>query len=217
MTPTITPPSIQPFTGVNGTHPAKPTANGVAGWSPLRWTIREYRKLGESGFFSGVKTMLIRGEIFTMATPNPPHDEALNLTQEYLRQAFATGHHVRNQQGFDIGTDTDPSPDLAVVSGSIRELHGRTPTSAMLIVEISDTSLFDDLTTKAELYATAGVREYWVVDVTNRQLHIFRDPVALPAGLGATAYRTHLTLPPEETIAPLAAESASVRVADLLP
>lgn len=216
MTPTTTTAGAPPFVPGHG-PPARPSPNGGASWASFRWTIPEYRKLGETGVFGGARTMLIRGEIFTMATPNPPHDEALNLTHEYLRGAFAAGHHVRNQQGFDIGTDTDPSPDLAVVTGSIRDLHGRTPTAAVVVVEISDTTLFNDLTTKAELYATAGVPEYWVVDITNRQLHVFRDPVRLPTSLDATAYRTHLTLPPEEVVAPLAAASATVRVADLLP
>jgi Uma2 family endonuclease len=164
-----------------------------------------------------MKTMLIDGEIFTMTLPKPPHDTALNLAYEFLRAAFPAGHHVRNQQGFDIGTHNDPGPDLAVVTGSIRDYANTTPTTAELIVEVADSSLFIDTTTKAELYATAGVPDYWVIDLENRMLHAFRDPVALPTGLGATAYRTHLTLDPKDSIAPLGAPTASIQVADLLP
>ncbi|WP_439625551.1 Uma2 family endonuclease [Gemmata sp.] len=189
----------------------------AAGWSPRRWTIAEYRKLGETVVFDGVKTMLIHGEVFTMALPKPPHDTALSLLHEFLRTAFAAGHYVRNQQGFDIGTDNDPGPDLAVVTGTIRDYANRTPTAAVLIAEVSETTLFMDLTTKAELYATAAVPEYWVVDLPGRQLHVFRDPVPLPAGLGATAYRSHTTHAETETVAPRAAPAAAVRVADLLP
>ena len=164
-----------------------------------------------------MKTMLIEGEIFTMTLPKPPHDTALNLAYEFLRTAFPSGHHVRNQQGFDIGTENDPGPDLAVVTGSIRDYSQRTPTTAILIVEIADSSLYFDTTTKAELYATAGVPDYWVIDLENRQLHFFRDPVSLPAGLGATAYRTRKTLLPKDTIAPLSAPNAVIHIADLLP
>jgi Uma2 family endonuclease len=85
------------------------------------------------------------------------------------------------------------------------------------VVEVSDATLFYDTTTKAELYATANVPEYWVLDVANKQLHVFRDPVALPAGLGATAYATHLTLNPGDVVSPLAAPAATIAVADLLP
>ena len=128
--------------------------------------------------------MLLDGVLYVMTMPNPPHDEALNLADAFLRTAFSTGHHVRNQQGFDVGTSTDPGPDLAVVAGSIRDLHGRTPTTAVMIVEVADSSLSTDLTKKAELYATAGVQEYWVIDVNGQQLHVFRGPVPLPANLG---------------------------------
>jgi len=187
----------------------------VSGPQPYRWTIRAYRDLG-SRLFDGMKSMLIHGEAFTMPNPNPPHDTALNLTYEFLRSTFSPRFHVRSQQGFDIGTDNDPGPDLAVVVGSIRDYATRTPTEAVLIVEVAETSLFMDTTTKAELYATAAVPDYWVIDLENRCLHVFRDPVALPAGLGATAYRTHVTLSPTDRVSPLAALTASILVADLL-
>jgi hypothetical protein len=86
-----------------------------------------------------------------------------------------------------------------------------------LVVEVSDTTLFYDTTTKAELYATAGIEDYWVVDLENRQLLLFRDPVALPSGLGAPAYRTHLTLGPSDIVAPLHAPTALITVAAVLP
>jgi Uma2 family endonuclease len=194
-----------------------PVAPPATTWQPFRWTIEQYRELGRFAWFQDVKTMLIDGEIYVMVMPNPPHDVALGLTNEFLRAAFPSGHHVRNQQGFDIGTKDDPGPDLAVVTGSIRDYSTKTPTTAVMIAEISDSTLFMDTTTKAELYATAGVPEYWVVDLVHGRLLVYRDPEPLPAGLGATAYRTHLAFAPEQTVAPLAVPTASVKVADLLP
>ena len=209
---TITPPPAQP--AVVAPHPVSSPAVGP---QPHLWTIAEYRKLYLTGLFHDKKTMLLDGVLYVRVMPDPPHDTALNLTDACLRAAFATGHHVRNQQGFDIGNRTDPGPDLTVVTGSIRDLHGRTPTAAVMIVEVADSSLAIDTTSKAEYYATAGVPEYWVLDVVNRQLHVFRDPQPLPAGLGAIAYRTHRTLGPTDTVSPLAAPHASTTVADLLP
>lgn len=148
--------------------------------------------------------------------PGPAHDTALNLTYEFLRSAFPAGHHIRNQQAFDVGTRNDPGPDLAVVAGSIRDHASHPPVTAALVVEVADASLFLDMTTKAELYATANVPEYWVIDLENRQLHVFRDPVALPAGLGATAYRTRQTFGLTDSLAPLAAPVCSIRVEDLV-
>lgn len=61
------------------------------------------------------------------------------------------------------------------------------------------------------------VAKYWVLDVAGRQLHVFRSPAPLPAGLGATAYQTHLTLSPTDTVSPLAAPNAAILVGELLP
>lgn len=197
--------------------PVKPIQVPPAGPQPFRWTIELYRELGRLEFFQNVKTMLIDGEIYVIAPPKPPHDVGHGLTHEWLRSVFMPGNHVRLQMGFDIGTRTDPSSDLAVVKGTIRDHSGRTPTEAVMIVEVAESSLFEDTTTKAELYATAGVPEYWVLDLVNRRLLVYRDPEPLPEGLGATAYRTHLAFGPEQTVSPLAAPAATVKIADLLP
>ena len=182
-----------------------------------RFTIAQYRALGGSGLFQNAKTILLAGEVFTVPMPDPPHDTALGLTDAWVRSAFAVGHHVRSQMAFDIGTENDPGPDLAVVAGGIRDYAARTPTAAVLIVEVADSSLFLDTTTKAELYATAGVPDYWVIDLENRRLLVYRDPVPLPSGLGATAYQTHRAFGPNDAVSPLALPSAGVRVGDLLP
>lgn len=182
---------------------------------PFRWTIKQYRELRR--ILGDLRTMLIDGQIFLMVMPKPPHDTALGLTEDWLRTVFGTGHTVRCQMGFDIGEDTDPGPDLAVVLGDRRAHAQQTPTSALLIVEVAETTLFFDTTTKAEKYATAGVPDYWVIDLENRVLVVFRDPAPLPAGLGANAYRTKFTLNPADTVSPLAAPHATVTVGDLLP
>lgn len=194
--------------------PALPRPRALA---PHRWTIREYRELARTGLFHDAKTMLLNGELFVMGMPKPPHDFALSATYEFLRSVCPPDHYVRNQQGFDIGTDSDPGPDLAVVPGTIRDYATKTPTTAVLVVEVAHESLFTDTTTKAELYATAGVPEYWVIDLEHRQLIVFRDPQPLPTGLGATAYRAHLTFGPSDSVSPLLDPSTSVLVGDLLP
>lgn len=184
---------------------------------PFRWTIRQYRDLNKIGVFDHTKTMLLDGEIYLMPPPKPPHDVALGLTDDWLRTVFGSGYSVRVQMGFDVGEDNDPSPDVVVVVGGRRDHLHATPRTAELVVEVAETSLFLDTTTKAEKYATAGVQEYWVIDLENRVLIVFRDPVPLPAGLGATAYRQRNTFGPDATVSPLAAPHAAVTVADLLP
>ena len=183
---------------------------------PWKWTREQYYDLGKRGFFLGKRVELLRGEILVMCPPNEPHVTSVSLVTDVVRLAFGLGYFVRVQAPLSLGQESDPEPDVAVVAGSPRDYHNH-PTSALLAIEVSDSTLFHDLTTKAELYATAGVPDYWVIDVEGRCLHVFRDPVTLPAGLGETAYSTHLTLAATEIVSPLAAPHATITIADLLP
>lgn len=187
------------------------------GPQPYRWTCDEYRTLRGMGQFNDRRVMLIDGEILVMPLPDPPHNLSVGLIDDWLRTAFPIGYHVRNQMAFDVGTRNDPGPDLAVVIGSRRELATMQATAAVLIVEVADSSFDFDTTTKAELYATAAVVDYWVIDLDRRQLIVFRDPEALPEGLGATAYRSRVVYSTNDIVAPLANPTATVKVADLLP
>lgn len=185
--------------------------------TPFRWTIQQYQQLDKTHLFHDLHTMLIDGVFYVSPSANPPHDYSLGVASDWLWKLSPPGFHYRNQMGFDIGNDTDPTPDLALVPGEIRAYMNAHPSTAALIIEVADSSLFFDTTTKAEKYATAGVPDYWVIDLEHRELIVFRDPVPLPAGLGATAYRQRNTFGPDAVIAPLAAPTAFVKVADLLP
>lgn len=147
---------------------------------------------------------------------NPPHRIAREWSDNRLRSVFGSGWRVCVQMPLVLGRQTDPEPDIAVVRGDPRGSTAH-PTSAALVVEVADTSLNHDITTKAQAYATGGIQDYWVLDVDGRRLLVFRDPVALPAGLGVSSYRIHLTFDPADSVAPLAAPASPVRVAELLP
>lgn len=195
----------------------QPAPLAGTGPQPYRWTCDEYRTLRGAGRFNDRRVMLIDGVILVMPLPDPPHNLSVGLIDDWLRLVFPTGYHVRNQMAFDVGTRNDPGPDLAVVAGARRDLATRQATAAVLVVEVADSSLHLDTSTKAELYATAGVPDYWVIDLEKRQLLVFRDPEPLPSGLGATAYRTRQSFQPNDTVTPLANPTAAVKVADLLP
>jgi Uma2 family endonuclease len=190
-----------------------------AGPMPWKWTREQYYKLGECGFFDGKRVELIRGEIVEMSPINWPHALSVGLVSDVLAPIFASGFWINIRQPLNIPGTTpgsEPQPDVAVIPGRKRDYTDH-PTSAALVVEVADATLFYDTTTKAELYATAGVADYWVLDLNARELHVFRDPQSLPKGLGATAYKAHLTPGPTDSVSPLAAPNAAVRVADLLP
>lgn len=180
----------------------------------FRFTREQYYEMGRRGYFDGKRVELIYGEIVEMSPINWPHVVGCRKAAELMERVFAGVAWVGRADSVNL-THSDPQPDVAVFPGKFEDYTDH-PTTAILIVEVADTTLAYD-TTKAELYATAGVPEYWVLDVAGRQLHVFRSPAPLPAGLGATAYQTHLTLSPTDTVSPLAVPNAAILVGDLLP
>ncbi|MCE9566450.1 MAG: Uma2 family endonuclease [Planctomycetes bacterium] len=183
----------------------------------MRWTAEQFNQMGDMGWFEGRRAFLLDGVIWEQGPMNPPHATALELLDIALRAAFGVGWRFRNQTPLTVDEYNDPFPDYAVVRGTPRDSNATHPATASLIVEVSDTTLQTDLTVKAERYATAGVTDYWVLDIVNRQLIVLRDPAPLPEGLGATAYRDQKTYAPTERISPLAAPQASILISDLLP
>ena len=180
----------------------------------LLWTADQFHALGDLGCFTGRRAWLLHGVIKEDGPMNPPHAIAATKTEDVIRDVFRVGHHVRVSKPLVTGQDTDPEPDVAVVTGKPGDYTSH-PTTAVLVVEVADTSLRSDITVKAELYATAGVPDYWVLDVDGRQLRVFRDPAPIPGG--GAAYRTQRAHGPADAVAPLAAPHAAVQVADLLP
>jgi len=184
--------------------------------NPHRWTVPEFHRLCTLGLFSGQRPILLNGVILEQGPMDSPHGNGVERTDAVIRAAFGTGWRFRIQLPLVLSQYTDPVPDIAVIAGALVGSPGH-PSTATLVIEVSDTTLNTDLTEKAERSATAGIADYWVLDLNGRQLHVFRDPQPLPTGLGATSYRKHQTLGPTESVTPLAAPTATIRVADLLP
>lgn len=182
----------------------------------LRWTVAQFHYLGDLGVFEGRRAKLIDGVLIEEGPMNPPHAIAMEKTHEIIRAAFGSGWRFRIQMPLVVGQTTDPVPDFAIIAGTPQGVTTH-PTAASLVIEVADSSLSYDTTTKAELYATAGVPEYWVLDLEHNQLIVFRDPAPLPAGLGAIVYRSRQTFGPTDQVSPLAAAGASITVSDLLP
>ncbi|QEL18152.1 Uma2 family endonuclease [Limnoglobus roseus] len=194
-----------------------PTLSAVRQVPPKKWTVKEFHALGSTGKFEGRRLILLRGVILEQGMMKPPHAVAVGVVLEALGFLLPLGFCVRVQLPLVLSLDTDPMPDIAVVPGKQRDYVIDHPTKSPLVIEISDTTFDTDVTDKAELYATAGIADYWVLDFESRQLLVFRDPVPLPAGLGATAYRDRSTYGPTDPVAPLHFPAVSIRVADLLP
>jgi Uma2 family endonuclease len=110
-----------------------------------------------------------------------------------------------------------PDPDVSVIIGSPRGAGRTIPTTALLVVEVSDSTLGLDRSHKAPLYAAGGIRDYWIVNLVQRQLEVYRDPVPDRTALFGSRYASRTILDPVDVVSPLAAPQAQIRVADLLP
>jgi Uma2 family endonuclease len=179
-------------------------------------TRDQYRTLWEHNFFTDRRVCLLHGEVIEMSV-NEPHAAGVGTVAEVFRAVFGAGYWVREEKALDVNTTNDPQPDVVVVPGNPRT-YRNSPTApdvslARVVVEVADSTLFQDTTTKAELYATAGVQDYWVLDVENDRLLVFRDPQPV----AVVAYRTRLTLTAGDTITLLAVPGVPIAVADLIP
>lgn len=146
-----------------------------------RFTRQEVEHLLDTGFFQGQRFELIDGELFDKMGQKPAHAAAVRGATRLLAKIFGVDL-VQVQLPIEAGAaDRDrsvPEPDVAVLTELKPEFSKRHPRGdeLSLVVEVADSSAAFDLSRKAELYANAGVREYWVVDLKRRIVVTLRDP-----------------------------------------
>lgn len=181
---------------------------------PFPVSDEQYLKMGELGFFEGRRVELVKGTVIEMAAMNHSHWIATAKTTRLLNQVFKEPYFVLSQLPLKIDQFSEPEPDVFVVqieSGNFDALSKANALSmTQLVIEISDTTLREDRTTKARLYAQAGIIEYWIVNVADRQLEVRRNPTK-------KGYSSTQTLKEADEVSPLSAPNANVKIADLLP
>ncbi|MFA0742079.1 MAG: hypothetical protein DFNUSKGM_002199, partial [Candidatus Fervidibacter sacchari] len=134
----------------------------------------EYYRMAEMGFFNGQRVELIDGEVILMSPQEASHATAVGLVADTLQSVFSDGFIVRVQQPLDLGEAHEPEPDVAVVPGKRRDYATSHPKTAVLIVEVALTSVDYDRNVKSSLYAKAGIPEYWLLNLRERRLEVFR-------------------------------------------
>jgi Uma2 family endonuclease len=175
------------------------------------WSRGEYERMVDADVFPPTARLeLLDGEILDMTPQKSVHASAVDLVEEALRACFSTGFYVRGQKPLALDDHSEPEPDVAVVQGCVRDYTGHHPRTAVLIVEVADSTLAFDRVKKATAYARNGIPEYWILNLRDRTLEVHGDPAG-----NAHAQRSSLTA--DEVICPLAAPGAGVKVADLLP
>ena len=160
---------------------------------------------------------LIAGEIVAAEPQTSRHATGVGLGFDALHSVLSADFHVRSKLPLALYPDSEPEPDLAVVPGSPRDYRDVPPTTAALVVEVADTTLAYDRETKGGLYACAGLPDYWIVNLVDRVLEVYRQPAPDTAALLGYTYRERLRFGPQDRVSLLSTPEASVLVADLLP
>lgn len=195
------------------------TANAIGiELTPRLWTREEYYKMANVGVFHPEERVeLIGGRIVTVSPQTSPHCTAICLVADVLRKICGRGHHVRMRGPLDVSPTSQPEPDIAVVSGSVRDYAKAHPNTALLIVEVAESTVVFDRGEKASLYASAGVPDYWVVNLHTQQLEVYRDPAPMTGEPYGYGYRTSAQFVAGDTVTPLANPQGIIQVSDLLP
>jgi Uma2 family endonuclease len=177
------------------------------------WTVQDYHRMCELGILDpDERTELINGQIVLMASKGTAHVTSLHLLANALRDQLGDTALVRTQDPIQLDNWSEPEPDLAIARGTILDYADRhpQPSDVELVAEVADSTLKQDCEIKDKLYAQAGIADYWVVDLKNRQLHIFRNPTP-------TGYTSHLILTEPNQIAPLSFPNLTLSLTAILP
>ena len=182
----------------------------------FKFTRDAYYQMAALGLFWGKRVELMEGEVIERSPLSPRHVASTDRLYRLLREVVPDGYWVRLQAPLSLG-DSEPEPDVSVVQGSPDDYEEAHPTTAALVIEVSDTSLLYDRTFKQSLYAKAGIPEYWIVNLREPVLEVYREPAADARAVYGAAYRWRQVYAASEPVSPLCAPDAMLAVEKLLP
>lgn len=161
--------------------------------SVKRFTTDEFHRLGELGFFDDGLVELIRGELIEMSPKRTPHSVCNTRLVRRLILLLGEQATVRGQEPLTLSDRSEPSPDVVVAKYREDDYLERHPGAAdcWVVMEVSDSTLGYDQGTKLSLYAESGVLNYWIFNLVNRQLEVYREPYE--DAQGEYGYRQKLT------------------------
>ncbi|HZT79189.1 MAG TPA: Uma2 family endonuclease [Gemmataceae bacterium] len=183
-----------------------------------RLTVDEYHQMIEAGILKEDDPFeLLEGWLVPKMTRKPPHGAAVSFAEEEVGRRLPAGW-CRRIQAAITAADSEPEPDLSVVRGRKRDYVHRHPGArdTALVVEVADTTLTRDRTTKARLYARARIPVYWIINLIDGRVEVYTDP----AGSGQRArYRQRRDYASGEAVPLVVAgrDIDSIPVLDLLP
>jgi Uma2 family endonuclease len=180
-----------------------------------RITVDEYERIIRAGALENPgKVELIDGYLVDKMAKNPEHSFSATSAHEMLKALLPAGWSARKEEPVRIPAYDEPEPDVSVVRGITADYRHRIPEPAdvALLVEVSDSSLSQDLGPKLSAYAKAGIPVYWIANLVDGQVEVYSNP-------GHNGYQTHEVLAPGHMLRVVidGVEVGEIPVADILP
>lgn len=176
-----------------------------------RWTRGDYDRVVDAGGFGPEDRIeLLDGELWEMTPQGSRHALTCELLLRTMIKVFGDDVSVRGQSPIALDPVSAPEPDVAVMRGAPRDHAASHPAEALLLIEVSESSLSHDRGRKLAAYARNAVPEYWLIDLHAEKLQVYREPQG-------DAYSSVQILSRGDTVSPLHAPNAAIAVADILP
>ncbi|MEO7718782.1 MAG: Uma2 family endonuclease [Capsulimonas sp.] len=180
---------------------------------PRRWSRDEYYKMAECGIFGPEEHWeLIDGVIIErIGSFSRGYYGCVHLTRKALHAIYRNDYYVSSRSPLILNNFTEPEPDIVVALGNVLNYSAQHPTAndTCLVVEIDDGRLARDYDFRAALYAEASIPEYWIVNLLERQLVVYRTPV------NELGYQSVITATQEENVSSLFAPELTIAISQL--
>ena len=171
-----------------------------------KWSLDDYHQMIESGLLDDRSLELINGEIIQMSPEGVVHSFYCRGTAKYLRSLLGDRAEISEAHPITLPNDSEPEPDIAIVRNpdTLYQTRHPFPEDILWLIEIANTTLVKDLGVKRDIYALAGIPEYWVMNLQTLELVVFRDLID-------NEYRSEICLS-SGTISPLAFPDLSIDI-----
>ncbi|HEX8437465.1 Uma2 family endonuclease [Archangium sp.] len=142
-----------------------------------RFRVEEYYRMARAGVFADDERVeLLEGRIHRMTPQGARHMRAISRLNRHIVPLLGEELILRVQGPLTLSEDSEPEPDLAVVRTADEASDERHPSTALLVIEVSEDSLPKDRSVKAQLYARAGIPEYWIVNLRRQSVEVYTSP-----------------------------------------
>lgn len=143
----------------------------------VRFSVREYLRMSEAGVFGGRRVELLDGRIFQMHAQANPHMASITKCMILLSRFFGDIQKfwLSVQGTYVIEPYDAPDPDLMVRDVPVSTPDAKLPTP-FLVIEVANTSYKRDGGVKLRRYAAAGVQDYWIVNIPEKRVEVYRKP-----------------------------------------